>query len=360
MRVLVFNPFNDRSEVSMYLSLQNSGVDIEVVCDPSAAERQVLKNGGITVTEMPIRHRLDINAIINLRRKLKQTKYDIIYTTLNSCLSTSLIASIGLDVKHVSYRGTIGHLNRLDPASWLTYLNPGIDRIVCVSEAVRKYLLSLNLPSSRLVTIHKGHDPAWYAAMPPPSFSDFGIPINAFTIGFTGSIRPVKGVDVLIKSLQSLPKNHDFHLILVGEIKDPRVRELASSSTYSDRIHFTGIRKDAAAIAGACNVFVMPSIAREGLPRSVIEAMAQGIPAIVTDIGGMPELVINNESGLVIPPGNPQALANAISYVADNPDKRRHMGQHARNRISTVFNIKTTVEKTLQLFQELTGNSNKP
>jgi len=343
----------------MYLGMQKSGIDLEVICDPSALEKQVLKDGGITVTEMPIRHRLDINAIRNLRHKFKQTKYDIIYTTLNSCLSTSLIASIGLDVKHVSYRGTIGHLNRLDPASWLTYLNPRIDRIVCVSEAVRKYLLSLNLPSSRLVTIYKGHDPNWYTAMAPPSFSDFNIPQNAFTIGFTGSIRPVKGIDVLIKSAQFLPKNHDFHFILVGEIKDSRTQELASSSPYKNRIHFTGIRKDAAAIAGACTVFVMPSIAREGLPRSVIEAMAQGVPSIVTEVGGMPELVTNNESGLVVPPSNPHALANAIAYLADNPDKRRNMGQCARNRISNDFNIKTTIDKTLRLFHELAGNTNK-
>ncbi|MDD4872551.1 MAG: glycosyltransferase family 4 protein [Kiritimatiellae bacterium] len=359
MRVLVFNPFNDRSEVSMYLGLLKSGINLEVICDPSAAERQILKDGGITVTEMSIRNRLDINAIRNLRRKLKQTKYDVIYTTLNSCLSVSLIASIGIEVKHVSYRGTMGHLSRWDPASWLTYLNPRINRIVCVSEAVRKYLLSLNIPSSRLITIYKGHDPAWYSVMKPPALSNFGIPQNAFTICFTGSMRPVKGVDVLLKSVQHLPANRDFHFLLVGEVKDPRITQLASSPAISKRIHFTGIRNDAAAIAGTCNVFIMPSVAREGLPRSVIEAMAQGVPAIVTDVGGMPELVINNESGLVIPPGDPQALAKAISYLADHPDKLHDMGENARNRITTVFNIRTTVDKTLKLFQEVANHGNQ-
>jgi len=343
----------------MYLSLVQSGIDLEVLCDPTAAERQALREGGVTVTEMSSRHRLDIAAILKLRKKIKQTKYDIIYTTLNKCLSISLIASIGINVKQVSYRGTVGHLNRWDPASWLTYLNPRIDRIICVSEAVREYLLSMNLPSSRLVTIYKGHDPSWYTGMTPPAFSEFGIPAKAFTIGFTGRMRPVKGVDVLIESVCHLPKNQDFHILLVGDVKDPELKELAANPQIKSRLHFTGNRKDAAAIAGACDIFVMPSIAREGLPRSVIEAMAQGVPAIVTDVGGLPELVTNNKSGLVVPSRDPKALARAISYLADNPDIRRTMGQNARTRISKEFNISTTVSKTLELFSALTGNSSK-
>jgi len=353
MRVLVFNPFNDRSETAMYLALVKAGVELELICDPSAAEKEILRNGGVVITEMQIRHRLDINAIRNLRRKLKQDKYDIIYTTLNSCLSVSLIASIGIDVRQVSYRGTIGHLNRWDPASWLTYLNPRIDRIICVSEAVKKYLLSLNLPASRLVTIYKGHDPAWYANLKAPPLSAFGIPEKAFVIGFTGRMRPVKGVDILIQAAHCIPKNHDFHFILAGEVKDPGITALASDPRIRDKFHFIGVREDAAAIAGKCDVFVMPSIAREGLPRSVIEAMAQGVTPVVSDVGGMPELVINNESGLVAPPGNPEALSKLISYLADNPGKRKKMGQNAKKRISDTFNINTTVSKTLALFQEV-------
>jgi len=353
MRVLVFNPFNDRSETAMYLALVKEGVELELICDPSAAEINELKNGGVIITEMPIRHRLDINAISNLRRKLKQNRYDIIYTTLNSCLSVSLIAARGINVKQVSYRGTIGHLSRWDPSSWLTYLNPGIDRIICVSEAVRKYLLSLHLPPARLTTIYKGHDPAWYASLKAPPLARFGIPEKAFVIGFTGRMRPVKGAGILIKSAHHLPGNQDFHFILVGEVSDPDITALASDPEIKSRFHFTGVRNDAAAIAGACHAFVMPSIAREGLPRSVIEAMAQGVTPVVSDVGGMPELVINNESGLVVPPGNPEALAKAISFLADNPAKRNIMGQNARKRISEAFNITTTVSRTLSLFHEV-------
>jgi len=339
----------------MYLGLARAGIKLELICHPDAPDKHIFTDNGIRVTEIPIRHRLDMNAILNLRNKLKDNGYDIIYTSLNSCLSTSLLASLGMKIKHVSYRGTMGHLSRLDPASWLTYLNPRIDRIVCVSEAVRKYLLSLQLPESRLVTIYKGHDINWYSNLKKPSLGEFGIPANAFTVGFTGRIRPVKGVKILIKAASRLKNNHDFHFILAGAINDPGITEIAEDPSTRTRIHFLGERKDAAAIAGTCDVFVMPSIAREGLPRSVIESMSQGVPPIVSNVGGMPELVTNNETGLVVPPLDPEALANAISFMADNPAKRKEMGQHAKNRIETFFNIKTTVDKMLQLFQGLAG-----
>lgn len=359
MNILVINPFNDRSEVALYLGLAEAGIKMEVTCDRTARECKTLMDAGITVSEMPIRHRLDLTAACRLRKKLRQSDYDIIYTTLNKCLSVALLASIGLDIINIAYRGTIGHLNRLDPASWLTYLNPGISKIVCVSEAVRQYLLSLKLPESKLVTIYKGHDPSWYSEMKHPKLSEFDIPDNAFTICFTGNMRPVKGVDVLIESLHHLPKKHNFHLLLVGDVQDQKILELASNPHVRSRIHFTGIRHDAPAIAAACDIFVMPSISREGLPRSVIEAMALGKPTIVTSVGGMPELVVNNESGIVIPPCNPSALAKAISDLADNREKRLMLGQNARNRISTDFNIETTISKMLQLFRDAANTRNK-
>ena len=78
MNLLVINPFNDRSEVAIYLGLASAGIKIEVTCDRTAKERKTLLDAGIAVTEMPIRHRLDLTAIWNLRKKLKYTNYDVI------------------------------------------------------------------------------------------------------------------------------------------------------------------------------------------------------------------------------------------------------------------------------------------
>ena len=353
LRILIATTTSDRPEVAIYKGLVESGFEVTLIGSPGAREHESLTQGGVKVIPLTIRHRLDLPAVRRVRQILKQGRYHLFYAPRNGTLSVCLLASWGMPIKRVGYRGTSGHLSHFDPASWLTYLNPNVDRLICVSEAVRHYLLSMHRPPERLVTIHKGHDPTWYSDPTPASLAEFHIPSDAFVVGFTGNMRPVKGIDVLIQSALALPSTPPIHFLLVGEVRDKRIMKWASDERIRHRFHFAGFRADAAALAGACNVFVMPSVEREGLPRSVIEAMAQGITPIVTDVGGMPELVVDNECGLIVPPRDPSALAHAIVGLARDPARCRDLGEKARIRIQTHFHIRTTIEKTVELFRDV-------
>lgn len=357
MKVLTLVDVTDRSEIFLHKSLKEAGVDLEIVCSPSAHAYDSFPQMGIPVTRLSLKSRIDLSGIRTITEKLRNGYFDIAHAATNRTLSNVLLASRGTPIKHIAYRGTIGHLSRLDPASWLVYLNPRVDKIVCVSNAVREYLLSLNIPPSRLVTIYKGHDISWYTGHKAPELSKFGIPPDAFIVGFTGSMRPVKGVDVLIQSALHLPEHLKIHFLLVGEVHDRKIEKLARNKKIRHMIHLAGFREDAPALAGACNVFVMPSIHREGLPRAVIEAMAQGVPAIATNVGGMPELVVDQENGLIVPPRDPQALARAVLYFAEDPSRCRVFGKHAQERIRTHFNIQTTIKQTIQLYEEVLNDS---
>lgn len=323
------------------------------MCSPAWKSGEALVDGGVAVTELSIRNRLDLRAAHRLRTLMLARRPHIVYAPLNNTLGVSLIATRGLHIKVVGYRGTIGHLSRWDPASRLTYLHPRLDRIVCVSKAVERYLTETGISGQRLRTIYKGHRVSWYDSDQPVPLSEFGIPDGAFVVGFTGNMRPVKGVDVLLKSIKHLPGDLKIHFLLVGHVRDKSIPKIASVEGIRQRVHFAGFRSDAAAIAGACDVFVMPSVEREGLPRAVIEAMAQSIPPVVTNVGGMPELVVDRECGLVVLPRDPAALAEAIVTLARDPGIRREYGRRARERIQTHFNIDQTIGQTLSLFNEL-------
>ncbi len=121
----------------------------------------------------------------------------------------------------------------------------------------------------------------------------------------------------------------------------------------SERIHRSGFRTDAPAISAACDVFCLPSTKREGLARSVIEAMAYRVPPIVTDSGGSPELVVDGVSGFVVPPRDARSIADAIEKLFRDPELRRRMGDAARERIATDFRNEDTVLKTIALYEEL-------
>lgn len=105
------------------------------------------------------------------------------------------------------------------------------------------------------------------------------------------------------------------------------------------------------------DIFVMPSVLREGLCRAVIEAMAQQIPPIVSNVGGLPELVVDGESGWIVPPRDPKKLAEAIVRRYNNEADRLKMGYCAKKRIEEKFNINHTIAQTIQMHLELLGRN---
>jgi glycosyltransferase involved in cell wall biosynthesis len=354
MKVLVLTYDSDRPERAIFKGLVDRGHSVEILCGPSDKERADLVVLGLNASPFVVRHRFDIAAVRRLRAQLEKGRFDLIYAPRNKTLSCALMAARTLpDLKVVGYRGTIGHISRFDPASWMAYLNPRLDLTLCVSDAVKDYLLTFGIPDQRLVRIYKGHDPEWYQSADRSVLRTFGIPDGAITLGFVGNMRPVKGVDTLLKAAALMDASSGVHFLLVGEVRDKGLLALAENPLIKSRVHWTGFRSDAASLMGCCDMFAMPSVEREGLPRAVIEAMAQGVTPVVTRVGGLPELVENGVSGLVVPPRDAVALAEAFTALAGSPVLRMTLGHAARRRIHDQFNIKTTCSAVQNAFQTL-------
>ncbi|MGB5738073.1 MAG: glycosyltransferase family 4 protein, partial [Woeseia sp.] len=267
------------------------------------------------------------------------------------------LAARGRSIRIVAYRGIVGAVSFLDPMSWMRYLNPRIDRIICVCEAIRQHFLNmkpafLRMPPERPVTIHKGHRLEWYDQL-PANLSSIGVPDGAFVITCVANYRPRKGVEVLVDAMSHLPDDMPAHLVLVGNMSASKLDRQIAASPARDRIHRPGYRKDAPRISAASDVFCLASTKREGLPRSVIEAMAYRVPPVVTNSGGSPELVVDGESGYIVPIFDPEALARAFEKLYRDPQLKARMGQAARDRIGIHFRNEVTVEKTIALYREL-------
>ncbi|QKT03229.1 glycosyltransferase family 4 protein [Ectothiorhodospiraceae bacterium 2226] len=348
----------DRGECHTVLGLKARGLDFEVICDPQAARRSILRDAGIVVHELPLQHRFDRTAINALRRRLESGAFDIVHVFTKIALSNTLRASKGMPVRIVAYRGIVGNLSFLDPLSWASFLNPRVDRIICVCEAIRRYFLNmrflwLRVPPEKVVTIYKGHRLEWYQQEAQPDLATIGIPNGAPVIGCVARMRPRKGIDVLVRAFDRLPEQLGAHLVLLGRGQDKTIDRAIAASPRRDRIHVLGFRPEAAALVGGFDVFVLPSLRREGLPRAVIEAMAQGIAPIVTDSGGSPELVQDRVSGRVVPAGDEGALTEALEELLLDRDKRLKYGRAAQRRIRDDFNVERTVHETMRVYQEL-------
>ncbi len=328
------------------------------MCNPNGRNYPLLQKAGVPLIESSLKGRFDRKGIRRIRRQLQSKKYDLIHTFDNRALQNAILASVGISIPIVAYRGIVANVSAFDPASWMTYLNPKVKKITCVANAIRDYFLQmpfgrLVLPENKPVTIYKGHSLDWYQEE-PVDLKVFGIPQDAFVVVFTGRDRPRKGVRFLVEAADFLPQGLPIHFLLVGPMENnPQLQQQIDSSSYKENFHFAGYRKDAPAIAAAADTLVMPSIRGEGLPRSVIEAMAYGTPAIVADAGGSPELIEEGKNGFIVPPADGRAIAEAILKLHSQPELQRQMGENARLRIDRDFNTAQTVKQMSALYREL-------
>ena len=352
MRVLMVTGRSDRPEAHCIAGLHRDGVEIRLLGDTTGPYFGILQTAGVAADHLVIPHRASIPAILAIRRAIRTFRPDVVHVFTNKALACSIPALLGSRARLVCYRGTTGHLSAWDPGSWFSYRHPRVAAVIGVSDAVRDYVRTVRRPD-QVLTIRKGHDPAWYAAPVPADLTEFGVPRGAFVVGMVANMRRLKGAHVLVEALRQLPPELGVHVLLVGQIRDPEVEAALRDSTLVGRLHATGFRSDATRLMSGFTVSVMPSLEREGLPKAVVESMAQGIPAVVSSAGGLPELVEDGVCGRVVPPGDAAALAAALCEMAADPELVRRMGRQSLAQIKTKFSVTGMQAETRALYERL-------
>ena len=347
---------NIRPEAEAIIGLQQQGFDVEVMTKADCWYAKHMASLGIRIHDFKPARKFSLEAIRRIRGVLKAGRHDVLHLFNNKAIVAGIFASIGLPNKVVTYRGQTGNIYWYDPSCYLTHLNPRVDKIVCVANAVRDDLKKQMLDKTKPVTIYKGHDLDWYEKTEPADLAAFGIPAGAFVLGCVATNRPRKGVPVLLEATRYLPDDLPIHILLVGGGMDsPEVASLIDASPMADRIHVLGYRDDIPALISACSASVLPATKREGLPKTVIESMVYGIAPIVSATGGSPELVLDRQCGLVVPPSDPRRLAQAIVEMASDQERREEWGRLARERIRTHFNVRDSIAQHKALYEELVG-----
>jgi len=352
-KLLIISTIADRTEKNLFINLkQKAKFSVTMLVDPKEPNINELSEAGLQVQTLHIKHRFDFKSALKIRKEIVQNSYDCIFATDNKGLACALFATLGIRCPVIAYRGTLGNLSYLDPSCWIAHLNPRLRTIVCNCDAVKNYLLKLGIKEKKLVTIYKGHRKEWYQGQERPQIPELNLPPEAFIIGCVANVRELKGIDVIIRALKEL-KPLPIHLLVVGKNDDPQYEQLAQSLDVQENVHFLGFRKDAVAVTRLFHLSIMASTRREGIPRSIVESMAQGIPAIVSDIGGLPELVKNGENGFVVPAKDHLALAKAIRKLFEDRNQLKQFGQSAISWIDTRFSAEQALTHYAELFNKL-------
>jgi glycosyltransferase involved in cell wall biosynthesis len=234
-----------------------------------------------------------------------------------------------------------------------------VDRIIAVSNALRKRVIEKGkIEGSKVIVVNAGVKPISSGMTASRRVLDIKdiLALNSAAplIVTVGHLTPQKGVKYLLAaSTHILREVPNAQILVIGD--GPQKHELeimAEKLGVHKKVGFTGWRDDARDIMAAADVIVLPSLI-EGMPYSMLEAMVSGTPVVSTSTGGIPELLVDRETGFLVPPKKPRALSDAIVYLLQNKDVAVQMGVAGRRRVEEQFDLKKTIGSTLDIYTGL-------
>jgi glycosyltransferase involved in cell wall biosynthesis len=244
--------------------------------------------------------------------------------------------------------------------SFEKYLFNHAHKVIAVSKAASQRFDGFALAQEKVVVIHNGVDLTEFVPHQPDRRvkEEFNIQKGEILVGTLGQLIPGKGQEVLLKAaslvLKQIPQ---VKFMIVGDGSHAyrqKLEELSKDLGLSGTIVFTGFREDIPRIMNSLDIVVLPSTTHlEGLSRVIIEAMASSKPVIATNSGGNPEAVEDGATGLLVPPEDPNRLAESILKLIKDEKKRKQMGEAGRKRAEKLFNIEKNVFRIEKVYEEL-------
>jgi glycosyltransferase involved in cell wall biosynthesis len=325
----------------------------------------MFRAAGVRTIDLRATRRTDPAAVWRFGRLLRRGRFDIVHAhSFRTELASTLLGRVaGMAPVVVRTVYNVDEFYTSPCYAPLAKLSArGLNRIIAISDAVADFLRSdAGLPAEKIERIYYGIDPAPYQPdMPPPSRRTDGDPLKRPTIGMVARLAPQKGHRVLFDALPavraSLP---DVMVRLIGHEElstAAELREYATMRGVADLVRFEGFRADIPQVMADLDVFVLPSL-WEGFGLVLVEAMAAGRPVVASAVGPIPEIVIDGETGLLVPPDDAAALADAIVRLLREPDRAAAMGRAGRARVERELQLDTMIARTEAVYDRLLGRA---
>ncbi len=312
----------------------------------------------VSVHCLGVRRARDARWVFRLRRHLRSNEFDIVHvhSPLVAIFARLVILTLAkrpavVSSEHniwASYRFGTRVLNRL------TF--PLDNAHIAVSRQVLESLPAKYRPQVEVI-VHGVDVEAIVAARDNRDAvrAEFGLRPEQVAVCTVANLRRAKGYpDLLAAAKTVIDEGHDVVFLAVGQGPlEAEIKAQHAELGLDDRFRLLGYRGDAIQILAASDIFALASLF-EGYPIAVMEAMAAGLPIVATDAGGVPDAVHDGVDGFVVPRGDPQALAAALSKVISDPELRASMSQHAAGRGSE-FSFAPAIEKTQQIYDRVAG-----
>lgn len=343
------------------------GIECVVAAPPGSGILEALPVEGVTVAPTPMGGDLDAGLILRLRALIKAERPDLIH--LHSRRGADLFGGLAgrlAGVPTVLSRRVDNPQTRLEVAAKY----PLFDRVVTISEAIREVAVAQEVPEEKVVCIRSA------VRLPPPVPREEGIRAIREMLGLEGTAGAEgagdadagpgpfigmmaqfierKGHDLLLAAVPGVLERHPsarFLLFGKGPLRE-RIESRVAEMGLQEAVYLPGFRSDLDRIRAGLDLVVHPATA-EGLGVAVLEASGSGLPVVAGAHGGLPEIIEDGETGFLVDPTDPDALARAISALLDDPGLRARMGKAGRARVASLFSVDRMVDEHLALYRDL-------
>ena len=345
------------SEGKLMWELKNMGTEVKVIAYHPEVFKLSRGNGGPCFGKLLLTPWYLLPTLFKMASFARRRNIDLIVTNGIKC---HLLGSV---LSSLTGAKLIWHVRNFVETGWAKWGLCSMgrffpDRIITNSNAVGG-IFSTN---GRKETVYNGIDLSHFDRNLDGGKirSEFKIGKDTPLIGTIGHFAPLKGYEELLGAVREVVgAGFNVKLALVGDCIYPhskgykeKLLSLADSNGLKDKVIFTGFREDIPELLASFDLFVLPSRS-EGFGRANLEAMAMGKPVISTNIGGIPEVVLDGVTGILVSPGKPKALSHAIMRLLDDPGLRESMGREGRRRVEGHFTLKTHVQGIEKIYREI-------
>lgn len=334
--------------------LAKRGVDNVVVSPQHSLTARRMGELPATLRAIPMAGDLDLPLIWRLRRLLREEKPDLLH--LHSRRGPEILGAIagrlhGLPIVY-SRRNDHAESPLITRIKYRLY-----DRVVAISAAIGAVLQDSGVPPSMIRVVRSAFAPEAVTPLSRDALrAEFGLPRDAFVIAIVAQLIRRKGHAVLLDAMPRLLREiPNLHVLLFGKgaLQD-ELQQRVTSENMSERVTLAGYREDLPMLLEGLDLLVHPAFA-EGLGVSLLQASANGVAIIASRAGGIPEAVRDGVNGVLVPPHEVGALADAIVSLAHDDARRHTLGAEGRRLIADEFSVDAMVDGNLAVYHELLG-----
>jgi glycosyltransferase involved in cell wall biosynthesis len=342
------------------LEMRRRGHEVVLACMPGCPLWNAAHGSGLNMEALEFGRRLKPAAVRAVVQLIRRHRIEIVNTHSSADGWSGAVAARLARVIHVRTRHLSNPLKN-NRANLFLYRKL-TDAVITTGEPLRRKLIADNgLDGSRIISAPTGID---IARFDPEQYNrslfrtEIGIDDDVFLWTIVAVLRKAKGLPVLVEAAALLKETHPHaHIAVVGGVTGPsplpaELEERARKLGLEQHMHWMGMRSDVPHILKASDGFVLPSLA-EGVPQSITQAQAMGLPVVATNVGGIPEVVREGKTGLLVPSEDAPALADAMRKVMDDNDFAHELGTNSYRMIREEYSLAAMTDRVEGLYQKL-------